>query len=162
MRHLRIAGGESQMEVEHFDPTLTGDARNAYSNLMLATRHCNLRKRDYWPSQREAREGFRLLNPCREIDYGEHLFEDPVTHHLIGATRAGRYHIDVCDLNNETFVWERRQRSRFLGLKRESPALLAGSFSEIQEMLDFIAEIVGLLIPEIPIPGERLLTAKDG
>ena len=44
MRH-RLQDADSQMEIDHFDPTLEGAARNRYSNLMLATAHCNNFKR---------------------------------------------------------------------------------------------------------------------
>src|SRR5438034_11222503 len=62
MRHIRMAGGERQMEVDHFNPKHRGKARNAYKNLMLATRHCNLKKRNYWPTLAEQQSGYRILN----------------------------------------------------------------------------------------------------
>jgi hypothetical protein len=152
MRHLRMAGGESEMQVDHFNPTLGKNARNNYANLMLSTGHCNLKKRDYWPTPAEEREGYRLLNPCTEQDYEQHLFENPTTHELVGVTKEGRYHIDVCDLNNETFVWERKKRAQYLAIKRSCPAVLTGSFEEVQRMFDLAQEIMDLFIPEIAAP----------
>ena len=82
MQHTALAGGPKAMEVDHFDPTLEGEERNAYSNLLLATRHCNLAKGDRWPNEEDRAAGIRFLNPCEEQDYGVHLFEDPVTNEL--------------------------------------------------------------------------------
>ena len=63
MRHIRMAGGETHMEVDHFNPKLRGKQRNKYENLMLAElRHCNLKKRDYWPTPSERQNGYRILN----------------------------------------------------------------------------------------------------
>jgi len=122
MRHIKVAGGERHMEVDHFDPTAKGAERNRYENLMLATRHCNLMKVDRWPTESEKNAGCRLIDPSKEADYGEHIFEDPDTHLLVGTTAAGRYQIDVCDLNHETFVSERTNRAKFRTLIANNPA----------------------------------------
>src|SRR5439155_16499453 len=71
MRHVQIAGGLLHMEIDHFNPTLKSRARNAYSNLMLATRLCNNIKKDAWPTPNDIAAGARLLNPTVEMDYGE-------------------------------------------------------------------------------------------
>lgn len=154
MRHVQIAGGLRQMEIDHFNPTLTGRARNAYSNLMLATRHCNNIKKDGWPIASETAAGSRLLNPTVETDYGEHIFEDPDTHELIGVSPAGNYHIDILDLNDETFVWEREKRANYAKLRAASAAILSGSFADLRELLNTVNEVFGLLIPPIPPPPE--------
>jgi hypothetical protein len=151
-----MAGGERHMDIDHFDPTIAGAARNAYSNLMLATHHCNLKKREYWPTIAERRQGIRLLNPCEEMDYGVHLFEDPNTHELVGTTRAGRYHIDICDLNHPTFVFERKRRSEYLRLKKDCPALMDGAFEDIASMLTFVNDVMERFIPEIASPPQSL------
>jgi len=70
MRHVEMAGGVRHMEIDHFDPTLGRATRNAYSNLMLATRHCNNMKKDGWPVASQITVGIRLLNPTKEADYG--------------------------------------------------------------------------------------------
>src|SRR5437870_5323534 len=80
MRHVQLAGGERHMEIDHFNPRLKDPARNRYRNLMLATRLCNLMKRDKWPKKWQSQKGLRFLNPCREQDYGKHILEDPVSH----------------------------------------------------------------------------------
>lgn len=152
MRHVRLAGGESEMQIDHFDPTLRKKSRNRYDNLMLSTGHCNLMKRDTWPSPNQQQQGYRLLNPCSEQDYENHLFEDPNSHHLVGTSIPGRYHIEICDLNNDTFVWERKKRAEYLAIKRTCPAILTGSFQEVQSMFDFTQEILDLFIPEIAPP----------
>jgi hypothetical protein len=68
------------MDVDHFKPK--GKHRNLYSNLMLASRHCNGSKSDIWPTAEDVRSGLRLLNPCKEVDYGQHIFEDKKTYEL--------------------------------------------------------------------------------
>jgi hypothetical protein len=152
MRHVEFAGGERHMEIDHFDPTLSGLARHAYSNLMLATRHCNNMKRDAWPTATQRASGCRLLNPTKEIDYGVHIFEDPDSGQLVGATPAGQYHIDMLDLNHETFVWERRKRAQYRHLRDNAPATLAGSFEQVRELIDFVGEQIDRLIPPIAPP----------
>ena len=72
----------------------------------------------------------------------------------MGVTKEGRYHIDVCDLNNETFVWERTKRAQYWQIKRGCPALLGGSFEDMQQMFALTQEILDLFIPEINPPPE--------
>jgi hypothetical protein len=48
----------------------------------------------------------RLLNPCKETDYGEHIFEDPATGELKGASPPGCTQIRICDLNAPHLVEE--------------------------------------------------------
>jgi hypothetical protein len=109
--HRKQTGPDSQMHVEHFDPTLVHPPRNHYSNLNPAHSHCNLAKRDFWPDPHEVAAGWRLLNPCAEVDYGEHIFEDPETHLLVATSPAGRLQIDTFDLNNRFFVEVRADRA---------------------------------------------------
>jgi hypothetical protein len=138
------------MEIDHFNPILREAVRNRYSNLYLSSGHCNRRKSDYWPTEAMKREGIRLLDPCAEMDYGEHIFEDPNSHLLVGVTPAGRYHIRVLDLNAETFVSERQQRAicratRVLEFNGDPWEILAASLAVMQQLVD-------ALIPCIPPP----------
>jgi hypothetical protein len=112
MQHWLRAGGGRAMDIDHFNPTLRNEARNVYENLYLATRHCNGHKGDTWPTKEERRAGVRFLDPCKDLDYGMHIFEDPETFELWGATPAGRFQIRVLDLNAEHLVEERRARHR--------------------------------------------------
>jgi HNH endonuclease len=152
MRHVEIAGGVRQMEIDHFDPTLRSEARDSYLNLMLATRHCNNMKKDGWPVAHQIAAGSRLLNPTKEPDYGRHLFEDPKTHELIGVTPAGRYHIDILDLNHDTFVWERRKRAVYLKLRGESPVTFLGPLDKLHQLLQMLQEQFELFIPYVAPP----------
>lgn len=152
MRHTDMAGGVRQMEIDHFDPRIGGESRNKYSNLLLATGHCNKMKSDAWPTAAEGAAGMRILNPTVERDYEEHIFEDPATHELVGLTAAGNYHIDVLDLNHDTFVWERRKRAEYRSLMRQSPATVEGSFAEIEELLRIVATQFDIMIPDISPP----------
>jgi hypothetical protein len=152
MRHAEIAGGLRHMDIDHFDPTLKGSKRNAYSNLMLATHHCNMMKADGWPNASQIAAGQRILNPTKETDYGECLFEDPETHEIIGTTPAGKYHIDVLDLNHETFVFERQKRAEYSSLVSRSPARVSGTFDAVYNLLGFVHKQFDLFIPAIPPP----------
>ena len=139
------------MEVDHFNPTLR-QGRHAYVNLIPAFARCNNSKRKKWPNRALRKAGIRFLDPTKEQDYGVHIFENPLTNHLEGVTPAGRYHIDMLDLNNESFVFERRMRAEYLKKKRESPELFDGSFTEGREAMELFERVMETYIPMIPPP----------
>lgn len=140
------------MEVDHFNPRLKGQARHRYKNLFLASRVCNNAKSDSWPTAREASAGIRLIDPTVEGDYGVQIFEDPITHELVGTTPAARYHIDIMDLNAESFVFERRSRHEVTELMRTRPARISGNLSEAREAIRVFRELIERWIPPIPAP----------
>ena len=138
------------MQVDHFNPTLKKLARHSYANLHLSSSHCNRHKSDYWPSVAERRRGIYLIDPCAEQDYGKHIFEDPETFQLIGVTPAGRYHIDILDLNAPTFVDERRHRAE-IAKRCSSPMLFKkGGWSKMMKDIEAVLPYVDALIPYIP------------
>jgi hypothetical protein len=150
-QHLSRAGGLKCMEIDHFDPRKKEDFIQRYENLFLATRHCNGAKFKFWPGGAEQALGLRYLNPCREQDYGVHIFEEPKTHRLVGVTPAGRFHVRMCDLNADHFIAERRERAEIWELlhtavtvKRNQMPQMAG---ELAEALRKQAE---QMIPEFP------------
>lgn len=149
MRHI-LQCGKRCMEVDHFNPTLKASLRNRYENLMLATRLCNNFKQHNWPIAALQKKGVRFLNPTKEQDYGVQLFENAETHELIGTTPAARYHIDMLDLNNPSFVKERTDRAQIAQLLEGKPAVLAGSFAEISQGLQGFREMLARMIPPIP------------
>jgi hypothetical protein len=143
------------MEIDHFNPTLQGLARNEYSNLMLATRHCNSSKSDTWPTLRQQANGMRFLNPCVETDFGVHIFEDPDTFLLWGATAEGRFQIRMLDLNANHLVQERRARHTLRALwNRQGRVEYVGTFAEgAAEIADGLKELrrqTNLMIPPLP------------
>jgi len=140
------------MDIDHFNPNLKKGARNAYANLMLAAHSCNMMKQAFWAVPSRDAGSVALLNPCKEMDYGKHLFEDPDTHTLIGVTARGRQQIDILDLNHETFIRERATRSEYIRLRKATLSVLRGSFAEMRDALQFVKEQLELLIPEIPAP----------
>lgn len=117
MIHFNEAGGESGMHVDHFNPRIRGRKRNHYTNLMIASAHCNLRKSNQWPSSSDELQGLRFLNCTEERDYGAHLYEDRTTGRLYGSTPAGRYHIEAMDLNSPYLCEKRRQRTHLRALR---------------------------------------------
>ena len=98
MIHMDNAGGEMCMEVDHFKPKEKFSRKpHVYSNLMLASRYCNGKKDDAWPSKELRALGFEFINPCEELDYGKHIFEDLNSGKLIGKTPKGCYKKEKCD-----------------------------------------------------------------
>lgn len=156
LQHVNRVGNR-RMEVDHFNPNLRGPARNSYSNLFPATRHCNGSKKDTWPEPQFAKLGARFLNPTKEQDYGVHIFEEAVTHRLVGITPAGKYHVRCCDLNAPHLVLERAERARLRQLLNDYPitAQLPLQIAGRAEMLDassLLRAILENMIPAIPPP----------
>ena len=151
MQHSSTIGVRT-IEVDHFNPRLRGDSRNRYSNLYLSTRHCNNSKGQHWPTTAQMNEGIRFLDCCSEWDYGEHIFEDPITHQLFGVTPAGRYHIRMCDLNAPQFMRERTIRSRLRVILNSSPAIIRDLEKglELSNLLTLLTDIAERFIPPIP------------
>ena len=149
MQHEQRAG---RMEVDHFDPRHKNDLVQDYSNLFLASRHCNQKKGDYWPNRTDLAANCRFLNPCEEIDYGEHIFEDPTTHELVGATPAGRWHIRMCGLNADHLVHERAKRAEYCSLLNAKPILIKRGADVVVRLIRGFRGEVELMIPGIPPP----------
>lgn len=138
------------MEVDHYNPRLKRELEQDYLNLLLATRHCNLSKWTFWPNRSQSERGLYVINPCNELDYGKHIFEDPVSHYLWGATATGTWHIRKLDLNAPHLVRERQDRADLLrGLRSEPFAVKPGtSFDELREPLAALRCQVEKMIPE--------------
>jgi hypothetical protein len=145
------------MEVDHFNPTLTGKARHQYRNLMWAARLCNNARRDYWPSSAERKRGIRFLNPCAERDYGECIFEDPLTHELIGKTGRSISHQNASTQSRKLCLGTRNKAQ--LAKYSSGEKLLQGSWGEIQNQLKEFRETLKILIP--PIAYELVLQAES-
>lgn len=139
------------MEIDHFDPRKKEDFIQQYENLFWATRHCNGAKWKYWPSAGDQALGLRFLNPCKEQDYGEHIFEDPKTHWLVGATPAGRYHIRVCDLNADHFIAERQERAEIWELLRTAMTVKRNQMPQLTaDLAEALRKQAETMIPEFP------------
>ena len=149
--------GLKLMEVDHFNPNLRGPARNDYSNLFPATRHCNGSKQDTWPDVHFTKLGARFLNPTKEHDYGVHIFEDPASHELVGTTPAGKYHIRCCDLNAPHLVLERAERARLRRILNDYPVtsklpLQIYNQGQLLDASSVLRAILQNMIPQIPPP----------
>lgn len=160
MQHVRDFGLRT-MEVDHFDPTLKHPARNCYGNMIAASRHCNGFKGQNWPSAKQEAKGLRFLNPYEEADYGDHIMEDADTGLLVGSTPAGRYHIEMLDLNADHLVQKRQDRTKLLSLQGKC-AYVSGAdptHSVFQQLLDqfqkFHDEAGSVMIPPIPTVKKR-------
>jgi hypothetical protein len=111
MIHEDVAGGVGAMNIDHFDPRKKSNFLHRYDNLFWSSRECNGRKHQHWPTKEENRRGIRFLDCTRERDYGVHIFEDPITHEVWGATPAGVYHVRIMNLNASVFVRHRKLRA---------------------------------------------------
>jgi len=140
-----------KLEVDHFDPRKNKDVHQHYDNLFPASRHCNGKKSNHWPTKAEEAAGIRFLNPCREIDYGVQIKEDPVSHLLVGLTPAARWHIRICALNADHLVDERRKRSKYMDLlnNRSFVGRRRRHQDTTMEVIRAFCEEVKLMIPEI-------------
>jgi hypothetical protein len=150
MQHRERAG---ELEVDHFDPRRRNDLIQKYENLFLASRHCNCKKGDNWPLRAEQAAGCRFLNPCEEMDYGEHIFENPVTHRLVGVTPAARWHIRICGLNADHLVHERTKRAEYWDLLKNTGVRVKRSLADVGDLIHKFKTEVELMIPQIePVP----------
>ena len=147
MRHVETTG-DIEMHIDHFDPRKKRRYAHPYSNLLLASGHCNISKGTHWPTREEIDMGSHFIDPCKEQDYGVHIFEDPATHELIGATPAGEYQILMCDLNAPHFVIERRDRTTLRQIL-EGPARIKSSFSTALTALQELKQQYERKIPPI-------------
>jgi hypothetical protein len=148
--------GLKTMEVDHFDPTLKHPRRNRHENLIAASRHCNGAKSENWPSKELQKQGVRFLNPYIESDYGVHIFENLETGELIGATPAGRWHIEMLDLNADHLIRKRLDRTKLsMELKRCAYCSGADHSNQVFEALTALLPTVHdtiykKMIPPIP------------
>lgn len=146
--------GETSMEVDHYDPRNRGLRRNFHGNLIAASRECNGKKQDFWPSTEQRRDGKYILNPYRERDYGKHLILDPKSGKLVGVTKTGRWQIVRLGLNSERLCRLRRYTVGFK--KRATEAASIASLDKTDRAFDLLMQEVGelkelgVLFPEIP------------
>lgn len=146
MQHHSRSGS---LEVDHFDPRKKKSLIQDYDNLFPASRHCNGKKSDTWPSKLELAAGCRFLNPCEEMDYGEQIVENPQTHELVGLTPAAKWHIRVCGLNADHLIQERRRRTEHWHTIKSCPVTVKGDHFHASQLAKSFREEVELMIPEI-------------
>lgn len=145
------------MEVDHFNPGLSGNRRNFHGNLVPAARLCNNTKRERWPTDEEQAKGIRFLNPYEEQDYGVHIYEDVATGKLIGHTPAGKWHIVRMALNCDDLVRARLRRTKVI-TKFTQAASISGAdpnnkaIEEIMSRFDDVQETyLSIEIPRLPV-----------
>ncbi len=80
-----------------------------------------------------------------------HIFENVVTHRVYGVTRAGRYHVRMCDLNAPHFVRERRDRAGLLEIMTARHALIRNldESLELMNLIKLLTNITNRMIPPI-------------
>lgn len=149
MQHERHAGA---LEVDHFNPKLKKNYIQDYNNLFPASRHCNGKKSNHWPTKAELAAGCHFLNPCEVQDYGHQIFEDKTTHELVGTTPAAKWHIRMCGLNASNLVSERKLRSENLKRIANHAVGFTGPIDAVRDFVSGYRELVESLIPDIPPP----------
>jgi len=150
MQHVETIG-DVAMNIDHFDPRKKRRLRQAYSNLNLASSECNSSKSNHWPNRQQRLSGARFLNPCKEKDYGVHIFEDPTTHELVGTSIAGTYQILMCNLNAQHFVLERADRTALAQILF-GPKKIKSDSVNVQQSISQLRQSYKRKIPPIPPP----------
>jgi hypothetical protein len=160
MLHV-LEAARHNIEVDHFDPTLKGTARNAYKNLLPAFSQCNNAKRRTWPTSGSA---LRYLDPSIEMDYGKHIFEDTKSGELLPISKQGVYQIENCALNSDYLRMKRRERTEDAKFIELQETIAARSLpQQAQQLLAAAKPIADRLkdrhIPPIapPPPGALIL-----
>lgn len=144
MVHVKQVG-HGAMHVDHHNPRLK--RKSPYANLYPAYSICNQSKGDDWPSKKS---GNRYLDPCAETDYDEQIFEDPLTHALVGINKAARYHILMLDLNNPALVHHRGERAKLWALFN-GPAVCKPGTSSTDAAAAHVGEtLLAILQSKIP------------
>jgi hypothetical protein len=135
------------MEVDHFDPRTRNNLIQQYEDFLLAHRHCNNRKRRFFPTPEQQALGIRLINPCLEHDYGVHLFEDLSTGMLVSTTPPGITQIRRLGLNDDFLVRLRRRRTELFQIVEELRGAGVEEITIQREIVNY-----GPVIPIIPPP----------
>ena len=150
MLHKDMAGGESALDVDHFDPRLKSGYLQSYSNLFPASRHCNGKKQNAWPTREMQAAGIRFLDCTKEHDYDVHILEDPGTHRVFGVTPVGRYHVRVLDLNADVFIRHRKMRTNLRIFMTETPVIIKPkTFERLRAAIQLTKDFQELMIPVI-------------
>jgi len=159
MLHEDFAGGAGAMNIDHFDPRRKSDFLQRYDNLFWASRECNGRKHKHWPTDEQQLLGIRFLDCTKELDYGVHIFEDPRSNEVWGATPAGRYHVRILNLNASVFVRLRKLRAIAaqalrgtlvqLKTKHQARISFAADVAPLRLLLSTIKQFGELSIPQI-------------
>jgi len=150
MVHEDHADGASGMEIDHFNPTLTGRRRHVYGNLFPGAGSCNLSKSNTWPDADDLAVGMRYLNPCKEIDYGEHIFEERESGLLVATSTAGFYQIVNLGLND----------SHFVRLRLDRTDLCERLYSNMFALRDRLADVENLEHVEVVIKSLNVQLSK--
>lgn len=155
MLHEEQMGGDTCLEVEHFDPRRKKDKVQKYVNLLLSSRHCNLKKSAKWPTKEQEAKGIHFIDPTVELDYGKHIYEDPDTHEVFGVTPAGRWQVLQMDLNAGFLIRKRKERAEWNKIRSGKAGVIfeckLGQENEARQSLSQYEEFRKNDIPKIPL-----------
>lgn len=150
MVHANYIGGKIELEVDHFNPSLKKRKKQRFSGFVLSSGHCNRMKDDTWPTSSDRRDGFYLLDPRKELVYERHVRENKETGELIPVTRAGHYHIEVCDLNAPHLCDLRSRRTKLREYVGESHAFITKT-NDAPQLVEKLGEVLSEIevVPKI-------------
>jgi hypothetical protein len=106
--HEYFCNGIYGFHVDHFRPkSQFPQLECVYENLYYACAECNVSKGQEWPSEVEAAQGLRYVDPCTEELYKVHLrVNDDGS--LVPLTRAGEYTLNMVRLDRERLAFQRK------------------------------------------------------
>lgn len=97
----------SEFEIDHFRAQ-SQHGTHKYKNLRFSCGACN-RYKGSLPTKKQLLRGERIIDPCAEWDYGDHLAERQ-DRTLEALTHEGRFHLDRLRLNCGKLIEERKVR----------------------------------------------------
>jgi len=141
---------DNGFEIDHFLPQARGGS-HAYQNLRYVCEKCNRAKGDH-PNESERAAGVRVLDPCAEWDYVDHLDEQPdLTLHA--TTTLGRNQISLFGLDRKWFTERRRERDQRHKILEDTHTAITGGNQDPDTLCVLLAnrrELERLLARSLP------------
>src|SRR2546429_155966 len=103
--------GFHNFQIDHFRPRfLFPQLEATYTNLYYACRWCNGAKSETWPSNEQANQSYRFVDPCLEDLYQDHARLDAATGKLLPKSNPGIFTVREIRLNRKMFTELRLRR----------------------------------------------------
>jgi hypothetical protein len=101
-----LGSGKENFELDHFKPrSRFPELVSEYKNIYYACHVCNNIKRDSWPLNELADQGYRYFDPCYD-DFSAHFEESDGRWEP--TTRVGEYSVERLRLNRDHLIQVRR------------------------------------------------------
>lgn len=97
--------GYDNFGVDHYRPQKSFPSLTTeYLNLFYSCNRCNNRKRAFWPSPAQMKDGLFVPNPCEHVMFDHLRYQGGA---VVSKSRAGDWSIDLLDLNDPSEVTHR-------------------------------------------------------